>query len=85
MKRTIDKADAYVGNYFTKLRIENRYTQEQIADILGINRATYCAYEIGNRGLPMKWMKKLCMLYHVDFYEIFKQLDKDCERLGLYE
>ena len=85
MGRKIDKADAYVGKYFTDLRISHRYTQDQISEILGISRATYCTYEIGTRGLPMKIMKKLCTLYHLNFYKVFEDLDKECEKLGLYE
>lgn len=83
MKKENKKSDEFIGEYFTRLRIENRYTQEQISDILGINRSSYAKYEKGSRGLPFSVFKKLCKLYHLDFFETFKFLDKELEKKGL--
>lgn len=48
-----------------KLRIENRYTQEEIAFILHIRQEQYSKYENGKRELPIKHLITLCCLYHV--------------------
>lgn len=83
MKKNIDPMDVFIGNYFTDLRIDHRYTQTQVCDLLNLSQSTYCGYERGTRALPLNVMKKLCILYHLDFYEVFKYLDKETERLGL--
>lgn len=83
MKKEIDLYDVFVGEYFTNLRIEHRYTQEQISDLIGAPRSTYCGYERGTRELPIKYMKKLCTLYHLNFYKTFEYLDREGEKRGI--
>lgn len=82
--RVIKQSNVFIGKYFTNLRIEHRYTQDQLCDILGIQRVTYSKYERGTRGLPLSLMKKLCTLYHLDFIQTFSMLDKELEKQGLY-
>ncbi len=48
-----------------KLRIENGYTQEQIAFILHTRQEQYSKYESGKRELPIKHLIALCCLYRV--------------------
>ena len=48
-----------------KLRIENGYTQEQIAFILHTRQEQYSKYESGKRELPVKHLIALCCLYRV--------------------
>ena len=48
-----------------KLRIENGYTQEQIAFILHTRQEQYSKYENGKRELPIKHLIALCCLYRV--------------------
>ena len=83
MDRKIKDSDIFVGKFFTEKRIEHRYTQEQVCDILSINRSTFCRYERGSRGIPFSVMKKLCKLYHLDFYDTIVYLDKELEKQGL--
>jgi len=47
------------------LRLENGYTQKQIADYLIIKQNTYSQYECGQRQLPLDILIKLA-----DFYEV---------------
>ena len=36
-------------HWLRQAREEKKLSQEQVADILGLNRATYCRYERGER------------------------------------
>ncbi len=47
------------------LRIDRGYTQQQIADYLGISQNTYSQYEIGVLNYPVDAVVKLA-----DFYEV---------------
>lgn len=42
-----------------RIRKENRYTQKQFADLLGINFYTYISYENGSREMPPKVLAKI--------------------------
>lgn len=42
-----------------QIRLANRYTQEQFANLLGLNLYTYRSYELGNREIPPKVLKKI--------------------------
>lgn len=48
-----------------KLRIENGYTQEEIAFILHTRQEQYSKYENGKRELPIKHLITLCCLYRI--------------------
>ena len=52
------------------LRVENGYTQEQIAFILHTRQEQYSKYESGKRELPIKHLITLCCLYHVSSYYV---------------
>jgi len=48
-----------------KLRIDNGYTQKQVAEHLGISQNTYSQYEIGVINYPVDAVVKLA-----DFYQV---------------
>ena len=47
------------------LRLDNGYTQKQIAQMLGISQNTYSQYEIGVLNYPIDVLIKLADLYQV--------------------
>ena len=47
------------------LRLDNSYTQKQIAQMLGISQNTYSQYEIGVLNYPIDVLIKLADLYQV--------------------
>lgn len=47
------------------LRIDNGYTQRQIAELLGISQNTYSQYEIGVLNYPVDALIKLADFYNV--------------------
>ncbi|MGY3717014.1 helix-turn-helix domain-containing protein [Sutcliffiella cohnii] len=48
-----------------KIRKRKNYTQQRVADYLGITRPAYTAYEKGNRQPDYETLKKLSALYDV--------------------
>lgn len=47
-----------------ELRVEREKTQQDIADVLGITRPAYTAYESGNRQPDYETLNKLAELYN---------------------
>ena len=47
------------------LRIDNSYTQKQIAEYLGISQNTYSQYEVGVLNYPVEALMKLADFYNV--------------------
>ena len=47
------------------LRIDNDYTQQQIAEYLGCQREVYRRYEKGTRQIPADYLILLAKLYNV--------------------
>lgn len=47
------------------LRVDRNYTQQQIADYLGVKQNTYSQYEIGVLNYPLDVVIKLADLYEV--------------------
>lgn len=50
-----------------KLRIENRYSQELLAKILGVSRLSYMKYESGEVEPPIEIIRKLSKIYKVSY------------------
>ncbi len=46
-------------------REDNEFTQQDIANYLEIGRTMYRRYELGETEIPLRHLKKLCMLYKV--------------------
>lgn len=51
-----------VGNNLAKFRKANRFTQEQMASFLGIQRSAYSNYELGEREVPLDILEKAAAL-----------------------
>ena len=52
------------------LRVGNELTQQQVADVLGVSRSTYCSYETGRRTPDVQAFIKLSKFYRVPLDEI---------------
>lgn len=46
------------------LREDSDLTQQQIADMLFINRRTYSSYENGTRGIPVETISRLADIFN---------------------
>ena len=52
------------------LREDSDFTQQQIADLLGIKRRTYAAYETGDNAISIDLIIELAKIYDVNLYYI---------------
>jgi transcriptional regulator with XRE-family HTH domain len=46
------------------LREDSDITQQQMADMLYINRRTYSSYEIGSRGMPLQILEQIADIFN---------------------
>ena len=53
------------------IRLENKLTQQQLADFLGITRSAYCGYEIGRRSPDLDTIMKLSEFYNLPIGNFF--------------
>ena len=65
----------YLPNKLNKLRKHYNYSQQFVADRLGIDVVEYMGYENGNFMLNYSQMKKLASLYHISMNEMFLNTD----------
>lgn len=62
-----------IGRNLRTLRANRGYTQEKIADLLGISQTTYSKLE-NNEGKPdLNLIEKIASVYDVDVFEILKE------------
>lgn len=62
-----------VGRNLKALREANGYTQEQVANFLGIGRSAYANYEAGERETPMEVMERACELFGCELALLFDE------------
>lgn len=65
-----------------KLREENNYTQQQLADKLYVSRQTVCRWENGSRCPDLIMAKKLAVEFHVSLDELISDEDARNYNLG---
>ena len=58
-----------------------KYTQKQVADLLGVDRSTYCYYELGKIKPDIDTIMKLADIFDVPYYFILESdsPDKFCD------
>ena len=59
-----------------QLRREKGYTQEQVAELLGIDRRSYCSYETGVNSINAQTLIKLSKIYGASIDYLLGQTDK---------
>ncbi len=50
--------------HIRNLREDSDLSQQQMADMLFINRRTYSSYEIGSRGMPIEILEKIADIFN---------------------
>ena len=65
-----------IGERLRYLRMANRLTQREVADILKIHRTTYAYYESGQRMIPPSVLSALADLYHVSVDYLLGRTDR---------
>ncbi len=59
-----------IGKIIQNQRTKKHYTQEHVAEALGLKQSTYANYESGNRLLPAKYVSELSQKLRFDVSEI---------------
>lgn len=72
MKVFLGISDEKLGEVLRKYRTEHRYTQQKLADYLGVARTTYSKYETAARKPDFDYLMKLTELYDVSVDEFLK-------------
>ncbi len=62
-----------IATNLKKLREASRYTQDEVAQILGITRSAYSNYESGERDAPYDVLEKVSDLFGCDIYVLFEE------------
>jgi Predicted transcriptional regulators len=62
-----------VGKNLKEFREYNKFTQEQVADFLKLNRSTYSNYELGVRETPLDVLEKCANLFGCDLSLFFEE------------
>jgi len=70
-----------VGHNLKMFRDASIFTQQEIADKLGIDRGAYANYESGNREMPFKLLTQISKVYGINLSVLFEEetatLEKD--------
>lgn len=61
-----------IGRNLKALREANCYTQQQVADFLGITRSAYSNYELGEREAPIEVLENLASLMGCELEVLFE-------------
>lgn len=62
-----------IGRNLKALREANKFTQERIADYLGVKRSAYANYESGDREAPITILEKACDLFGCSLEMLFSE------------
>lgn len=58
-------------------RKQNKLSQQQVADALGISRSTYCSYETGRRTPGVDVLLQLCEFYNLPYNIFVKKIEAE--------
>lgn len=70
-----------IAKNLKKLRATAKYSQEEVAQALGINRSTYSNYESGQREMPYDLLEASSILYGIDMMLLFEDSDEVTHQL----
>ena len=68
---------SYYYKRLKELRNDNDYTQQQVAEYLGIRQEYYSKYELGKIEIPAHMIKELAKLYKVTSDYILELSDEE--------
>jgi putative transcriptional regulator len=66
------KAKLVLTNSLTVLRAEKKITQQELADLIGVTRATVNALEKGNYNPSLELAFRLSLFFEKSIHDIFK-------------
>ena len=54
-----------VAQRIRQIRVERKYSQEDIADVLNMTQQQYSRYEVGTHEIPVRHVIALCKFYRI--------------------
>ena len=73
------------GNTLKRLRKQKKFTQETVAEILGVDRSTYSYYESGKTKPDFETILTVCKIYGVAIDEITRMFLNDSDMKLVFE
>ncbi len=61
----------YISNNIKSYRVRNGYSQEKMAELLGISRATYCDYEVNPQKVKVEMLKRISDILNCELSDFF--------------
>lgn len=65
--------NSIVGKNLKVLREANKFTQEKVAEFLGVGRSAYANYETGDREAPIEVLEQACKLFGCELDMLFSE------------
>ncbi len=62
-----------------KFRVASGLTQQQVADVLNLDRSTYAYYEAGKTTPDIKSVNKLLKIFNITYYQLVDEPDPTLE------
>lgn len=75
----------YITNNMKSYRMRAGYSQDKLADLLGVSRATYCDYEVNPQKVKVETFDKMSRILNcnlVDFFVEYDVTNSDTEEGG---
>ena len=69
-----EKVQAYAGAYLSKKRKERNYTQEQVAEAIGMSRMSYANFERGSQMISLYNLYKLSSILLLSMDYMFDEI-----------
>lgn len=65
----------YITNNMKSYRVRAGYSQDEMADLLGVSRATYCDYEVNPQKVKIETYNKISDILKCDLIDFFVEHD----------
>ncbi|KUJ57067.1 helix-turn-helix domain-containing protein [Chryseobacterium aquaticum] len=65
-----------IGNNIRKIRTKSKKTQQEIADLLGVERNTYANWESETNDIKSEYLPKLSEIFNVEIKDLFEDKEK---------
>ncbi len=75
--------DSIIGKNLKLLREANCFTQQQVADFLGVKRSAYSNYESGDREMPIDKLERVANLYGCELSDLISEDERALENMLL--
>ena len=66
-----------IGSRLKKFREQRGYSLQDVGERLGVNRQTYYNFERGIRTISLDLLKRICLIYDVDYLELLEEVRQE--------